>query len=214
MSFLNSQRPDKIPGPIMGNPINGLCERTCVQVKKVFDACLRQLALEDEDLTLRNVNGAVQPFKFIRAYGTTSAAKVHNIEIEPLRDGEKCGSRVRCDVSVPITIIYSDADNATHTGTADLELHQDLIMYIPEDSIMPFEIEAVANVQVPEGRYVGADTFEVTCCVSLIMKVIIQVEMLVPTYGYCYIPPCHEFAEEACAGVFDLPLFPSNAPRR
>ena len=40
MSFCNSNNADRCPGNISGNPLNGLCEKVCIQVKKVFDACI------------------------------------------------------------------------------------------------------------------------------------------------------------------------------
>jgi hypothetical protein len=34
------------------------------------------------------------------------------------------------------------------------------------------------------------------------------VELLVPAYGFCQIPPCEEFAENICDEFFSLPIFP------
>ena len=47
MSFSNNVRPDRMPGPIVGNAANGLCEKVCIEVKKVFDACIKQETLTD-----------------------------------------------------------------------------------------------------------------------------------------------------------------------
>ena len=38
MSFFSNFSADRCPCQISGNPLNGLCEKVCVQVKKVFDA--------------------------------------------------------------------------------------------------------------------------------------------------------------------------------
>ena len=54
MSFFSGVRTDYIPGPIVNNPLKGLCEKVCIQVKKVFDACLKQQHIEGETLTLEN----------------------------------------------------------------------------------------------------------------------------------------------------------------
>lgn len=35
-----------------------------------------------------------------------------------------------------------------------------------------------------------------------------KVELLVPAFGFCEIPPCEEFAESVCDDIFSLPLFP------
>ena len=42
MSFFSNFQTDKCPGPINGNPINGLNEKVCVQAQRVFDACIKQ----------------------------------------------------------------------------------------------------------------------------------------------------------------------------
>ncbi len=42
MSFFTNNSGDRAPGRINGNPINGLCEKVCVQAQKVFDACINQ----------------------------------------------------------------------------------------------------------------------------------------------------------------------------
>ena len=50
----------------------------------------------------------------------------------------------------------------------------------------------------------------VSACVTTILKVIAVVDVLVPSYGYCMIPPCTPYpGDEICPGVFDLPLYPT-----
>ena len=50
MSFYSGNRQGCNPGPIAGNPLNGLCEKACIQTRKVFDACMKQLQLENTQL--------------------------------------------------------------------------------------------------------------------------------------------------------------------
>ena len=38
----------------------------------------------------------------------------------------------------------------------------------------------------------------------------IDAELLIPTYGYCQIPPCQDFTQDVCTGFFDLPLYPAQ----
>ena len=42
MSFFCNFQSDKCPGQINGNPINGLCEKVCVQVKNEHETSMRQ----------------------------------------------------------------------------------------------------------------------------------------------------------------------------
>ena len=41
------------------------------------------------------------------------------------------------------------------------------------------------------------------------LKVLADVEILVPSYGFCAIPPAEEFADSVCEEFFSLPLFPA-----
>jgi hypothetical protein len=202
---------------INGNPANGLIERVCIQVKKVFDACIRQETLENENIVLTSFSPAipvpVEPFKFVSASSSTYIGTISNLTIEPLSDGKGC-SRCKFNITVPLNVIFFDANNTRYTGAAELVVPADILLFIPEPSIMPFEIDAVVNCNCPEGSYIGANTFNITCCLTIITKVVIEVELLVPSYGYCYIPPCQDFTEEVCTGAFDLPIFPSGVVRR
>ena len=42
------------------------------------------------------------------------------------------------------------------------------------------------------------------------LKVLAEVEMLIPSFGFCSVPPCEEFAENVCDEFFSLPLFPQS----
>ena len=46
MSFYTNNRNSTCcPGPINGNPLNGLCEKVCIRTTKVFDSAMKQLPL-------------------------------------------------------------------------------------------------------------------------------------------------------------------------
>ncbi|MBQ9781751.1 MAG: hypothetical protein IJW26_01040, partial [Clostridia bacterium] len=77
-------------------------------------------------------------------------------------------------------------------------------------SIMPYEVEAVVSVVASEGTYTSENTFTITACTTSILKIVMMVELLIPSYGYCQIPTCQEYTQEICAGFFELPLFPQN----
>ena len=84
-------------------------------------------------------------------------------------------------------------------------------MYVPSPSIMPFTVQAVVSAVAPEGVY-NAETqgFTVSICATIILKIAMLVELLVPSYGYCVIPPAQEYSQEVCAGFFELPLYPQT----
>ena len=58
------------------------------------------------------------------------------------------------------------------------------------------------------GTYLRNNVFGLEICVTVVLKVLAKVEVLVPSYGYCEVPPCEEFADSVCDEFFCLPLFP------
>ena len=76
---------------------------------------------------------------------------------------------------------------------------------------MPFSVRALVSVVAPDGTY-DAETqgFSVSLCVTMIIKIAMPVEVLIPSYGYCMIPPLQEYSQEVCAGFFELPLYPQG----
>lgn len=64
------------------------------------------------------------------------------------------------------------------------------------------------------GTYLRNNVFELEICVTVVLKVLAKVEILVPSYGYCEVPPCEEFADSVCDEFFSLPAFPADDLRR
>jgi hypothetical protein len=206
MSFCNNNSTiDRCPGNINGNPMNGLCEKVCIQTTKIFDACMMQTSI-DQTVTLTNISPSTPtlPLTFVSGSSTSSTGTITALTITPIAD--RAGlSRVTATVSIPIQIAYTDAN----TGTSTVNITQDVVMCVPSGSVISPVVAATVNMASPRGTYVSDYTFNITCCVTVILSVQAPVNLLVPSYGYCKIPPCTEFSQDACQGVFDLPLFPS-----
>ena len=211
MPFSNNVKPDKMPGPINGNPMLGLCDRVCIQVKKVFDACVKQETITGQLLALTSTvpTDVVTPFTYISARNTTTKGEITNLIIIPGTERQGC-SRVQCTVTIPMEVLFTDSTGITASGASSIVINKDVLLNIPQASIIPYEIEAVVSAVSTVGAYVSDATFAVTACVTVILKVVSEVELLVPSYGYCFIPPCQEFQQEVCEGFFDLPLFPRD----
>ncbi len=208
MSFCNNSTLDRCPGNINGNPMNGLCEKVCVQTTKIFDACMMQQSIENT-VTLTSLSTTpTQPLTFVSGSTTTSQGTITALTITPISDRPGL-SRVQATVEIPIQVAYLDANGAAGSGTASLSIAQDVIMCVPTGSVITPTIAATVNVSVPRGTYVGENTFTITSCVTIILKVQADVNLLIPSYGYCRIPQCTEFSQDVCQGVFDLPLFPT-----
>ena len=213
MSFYSNFQSDKCPGPITGNPLNGLTEKVCIQAEKIFDAAIKQTQLENYALTLTDISieNPTYPLTFISARSTTSQATVTNLNVE--RQADRPCARVQATVSVPLEVLFTDANGVEGSATAIVSLNQDLLLYVPAPSIMPFTVQAVVSAVVPDGVY-NPDTqgFTASVCVTVIIKIAMSVEMLVPSYGYCVIPPAQEYSQEVCTGFFELPLYPQMRP--
>ena len=209
MSFYANNVNELVPGPICGNPLNGLCERVCIETNKVFDACIRQIEERDLELVVvkQHPKNPTEPLTFTGCSSEGYEAEVTNLVIERFEDAPNF-ARVSADINIPIRVTYVDANDEAGEGRSIITVSQDVVLYVPQPSIIPFEVKAFANAVCASGSYVGGKTFNVDCCITVILKVVAKVDLLIPTYGYCPIPPCQEFTEEVCPGLFNLPLFP------
>ena len=211
MSFYSNFQSDKCPCAMTGNPLNGLTEKVCIQAEKIFDAAIKQTQLENYSLTLTDLDPATvtYPLTFVSARSTSAEATVSNLNVE--RQADRQCARVQATVSVPVEVLYTDAAGVDGSATATVSVPVDVLLFVPAPSIMPFSVRAVASVVAPDGTY-NAETqgFTVSLCITWILKVSMPVELLVPTYGYCAIPPAQEYSQEVCAGFFELPLYPQG----
>ncbi len=210
MSFFSNFSSDHCPGTISGNPLNGLCEKVCIQAEKIFDAGIIQTRLENYAATPEFGSPApTYPLTFVSARSTSSVGTVTNVNVE--RQAEGCCARVQATVTVPIEIAYVDANGTEGIATSSIVLTEDVLMYVPPASVMPFTVTAVASCVSPEGSWDEATSrFIISACVTCILKIAMQVELLVPSYGYCAIPPAQEYTQEVCTGFFELPLYPQG----
>lgn len=212
MSFFSNFQSDKCPGTISGNPLNGMCEKVCIQAQKIFDAGIKQVQIENYTLTVTSFTPAepTYPLTFISARSTNEGATLSNVSVERLADKQGC-ARVQATVNIPVEVIYTDANGVEGVGTASIALTEDVLLFVPAPSIMPFQVMAQGSVVCAEGTFNSENgTFTVNACTTVILKIAIDVELLIPSYGYCAIPPAQDYSKEVCAGFFELPLYPQG----
>ena len=176
--------------------MTGLCEKVCIQAEKIFDAGIIQTRLENYTLTLTDLTPAdpTYPLTFVSARSLTGTGTVSNLSVE--RQPDSCCARVQATITIPVEVVYTDATGAEGKATAAITLNEDVLMFVPSASVMPFTVTAVASCVSPEGTFnEQALTFSVSECVTCILKVAMQVELLVPAYGYCAIPPAQEYSQ-------------------
>jgi len=211
MSFFSGNRQGCNPGPITGNPLTGLCEKACIQTRKVFDACMKQLQFENTQVTLTDLTPAdpVLPLTFVGCSTQTDNVTIDNLIVDRF-DDRPCFARVSGTAVAPITVSYTDANGVAGEGVGTVSVPFDVVLYVPQPSIIPYQITAFANAICAGGRFVDGSTFGIDLCLTLIIRVVVDAEILVPTYGYCQLPPCQDYTQDVCSGFFDLPLYPSQ----
>ena len=212
MSFYSNFQSDRCPGAITGNPINGLTEKVCIQAEKIFDAAIKQGQMENYTLTLTDLTpeNPTYPLTFVSAKSTTTRATITSVQVDRLTDRPNF-ARVQVTMTVPMEVLYTDANGVEGRATSSTTLTSDVILFVPEPSIIPYFVEASVSIIAPEGVFdATTNSFTVSCCVTVILKILMEVELLVPSYGYATIPPCQEYTQEVCSGFFELPLFPNN----
>ncbi len=110
--------------------------------------------------------------------------------------------------------MYTDANGVQGTAKGYITMDESVILFVPRQSMVPVRVEPVASVVVPQAEFTSSTEIVLSACVMLIIKIVAEVELLVPSYGYCNIPPCQEVSQDMCQGFFELPLFPSSQPQR
>ena len=212
MSFYSTKNTacNPCPGSVAGDS-TGIAERVCVQVRKVYDACMQQEQVDHVRVELRDIQPCYErpcaPFEFVSCRSRGIKGKVRELCITRLPERERF-ARVRCIVDIPIDVVFTDSNGKEFCGTAIVSVRKDVVLYVPCDSIVPYEIDNLVSAICVAGSSVSDFTFDITICITVILKVVAEVDLLVPSYGFCSAPPCEEFADNVCDEFFGLPIFP------
>ena len=212
MSFyINNTNPFR-PGPAGPNAMNGICERALIQTTKVFDACLSQITETGIVLELTDLTPAdpALPLTYISAENTPGqTATVSNLVIDRIETAPNYAN-ISLDVTVPVTVTYRDANNVLGQGTSTITVTKNVVMFVPQPSATPINVTAQGLFNSRIGTYTAENTFTVTGCLQIVIKVVGVVDILVPSYGYPVLPPCQEGSTtDVCPGVFDTPIYPT-----
>lgn len=192
-------------GPINGNPLCGLNERVCINVRKIFDGCITRYQDRRFSLTFSTelpLQG-VAPYTYVSTR-SSGMSQISNLIITPLGNNR---NRIQMNVTMPVTVTYTDSTGATFTAPSSVTIARDVILNLPEDSLSPYSIEVATNLVSMLGEFEG-NTANIRACVVQIIRVIVSVDILVPSYGYCEYPSCEEYSDEICQGLLGLPIFP------
>lgn len=146
---------------------------------------------------------------FVSCRSASICGRIHDLTIDRLCDRPQF-ARVKATVDIPIDVIFVDARCQEFIGRGKLSVVKDVLLSIPEESIVPFTVESMVSAICVSGEYIGNCKFELTICVTVALKILAEVDLMIPTFGFCEIPPCEEFAENVCDEFFSLPLFPKR----
>ena len=163
MSFFSNFQSDKCPGAISGNPLNGLCEKVCIQAQKIFDACIKQIQLENYTLNLSDPSpaGPTYPLTFISAKSLSSKGEVTDLTVDRLADKPGC-ARVQATVDIPVEVLYTDANGTGgQRPLGDKRKAGRTALCPAPPSIMPYKVTAQASAVCAEGTF-NAETVTFT----------------------------------------------------
>ena len=143
----------------------------------------------------------VGAWTFESCRSSTTAGRISNLSVERMTDRPQF-ARVRCTVDVPLDVLFLDQRCQEWMGQTVVKVDKDILLCIPDDSIIPFTLESLVSAICVSGSYIGNCAFDITVCVTVVLKVLAEVDILIPTYGFCQVPPCEEFAENVCDELF------------
>ncbi|HHW70387.1 MAG TPA: hypothetical protein GX392_03470 [Clostridiales bacterium] len=201
------------PGNLSFDGLKKITEKVCIQVNKVYDSCLQQETLDNVKITIDDITDNdtefVLPLTFLSCQSISVKGKLVGTKIERIPERPKF-ARVRTNVKIPLKVFFEDANGKKGSGYSLITIPKDVVMFVPDESVIPFELESVVNAVCVSGTFISNETvtFDVDMCITIILKIIAKVELLIPAFGFCEIPPCEEFAENVCDEFFRLPLFP------
>ncbi len=192
-------------GTICGNPLCGLNERVCINVRKIFDGCISRYQDRTFTLTFDTPLAGTAPFIYVETR-SSGMSTISDLVITPI-GGRK--NRIQMNVTTPVTVTYTDSTGTTYNVGSTITIPRDIILNFPEDSLSNYSIEVNTSIVSTLGTFNG-ETIEIRSCVVQIIRVVVNVDILVPSYGYCEYPPCEEYSDEICQELFNLPIFPSE----
>ncbi len=181
---------------------NSVCEKTCIEVKKVFDACMQQRSIA----TTLDVTFTGDPTGYtVVSLRSSGDAVISEQSITPIA-GSAC-SRVSYTLTVPVTVVATNSAGSTITGTSSMTFRQDIILKVPTDGVIAPRVEATVVIVGLQNTLLGSQV-TTNACVTIITKVVADVMLVVSSYGYPTLPPCQEYTQDVCSGVFNTPVFP------
>ena len=75
---------------------------------------------------------------------STTAGRISNLTVERMTDRPQF-ARVRCTVDVPLDVLFLDQRCQEWMGQTVIKVNKDILLCIPDDSIIPFTLESLVS---------------------------------------------------------------------
>lgn len=192
-------------GRITGSPLCGLCERICIRVKQITDGCISRLrnhTEEDVSLTLTGAVAPVAPFVFVSAENFTEPV-LQNLVVTVIE-----GNRIRVsyDAEFTMTVAFTDSFNRTFYALGTVTIPRDVILRAPADG-RNYSVEITGKFLSRIGTVSDGLVATFTGCVAIITVIVVNADVIVPSYGECVYPDCNDFNDRTCEAIFRTPPF-------
>lgn len=196
----------------------------CLIVKKVYDACSRRECLENIPFDLELPGGRLADYTF--CYTTFGRAVVLPYDDEPFfTERDELYARLRMVVGIPVyAVLRRKSDGAMITAAAhpihDCVVQHDNLVRIPVDTtvyaprtfLRQGRFEPYAESFVETGCSIAGSgaSLSLTLGIFLIIKVVSDVQLKIPNFGFCDAPPeCDEPCDEDfCSSFLDEEVTP------
>ncbi|MBQ8908819.1 MAG: hypothetical protein IJY90_00805 [Clostridia bacterium] len=213
MSFYINNTNQNRPGPINSNSLNGICEKVLVEATKIFDSCVSRSTETGVILNLTGFNpeNPALPLTFVSAETQIGSEVVTSDVVVDRIENNPNYANVSMNITIPVTVTYRDANGVLGTASSSVLVSKCSMLFVPQPALTPVNIRAQAVFSSNSGVYTADNTFTVTACIQIIIKVTSDVDLLLPSFGYPVIPPCQacESTNNACPGIENLPLYPT-----
>ncbi|MPW26297.1 hypothetical protein GC105_10905 [Alkalibaculum sp. M08DMB] len=186
-------------------------EVDCLKVKKVYFSCQLRECIEDQLFDLDYPTGNSCDYKFVRCeFGDASIEPIKHVPL--FTEVDEYYAKLRGVVAVPIyVVVRRKCDGeifklAAHPIIDGCEQKDnkvrfpiDVIVYAPANFLRQgrfiADAESLAECDHNLVRFIGSDNIELSIGFFIIIKVLSEVQLKIPTFGFCEIPePCDEVA--------------------
>lgn len=185
----------------------------CIIANKVYAQCQQRECFENVEITLPQC----EPLKVISIKFNPGKIIDGSLVITPIPTRPNF-SRVRFKVLVTFIIKVKNIESGKVSeikGQLPLIL-KDIVMFIPESrDEFTFKIVLETASQLLSEPFITDSAIIISVGVFLIIKVVGEVQLLIPAFGFCPEPPfCEDFfPDDICEDFEDAP-FPEFFPRQ